>query len=146
MKNKLILILITISIIAHGQNTTTPTPSPEEEVEAAVNQLIKGIENADSKILDSIAAEELIYGHSNGKVQNKKEFIDEIAGLEPFIYTDIKLTEQTIKITGSTAIVRHTFEAQTIGTTTTGKLKIGNLLVWQLQNNKWKLLARQAYR
>ncbi|MDR1356553.1 MAG: nuclear transport factor 2 family protein [Tannerellaceae bacterium] len=145
MKNTLILLLIMLSAIACG-TTPSASSSPEEEAEAAVALLMKGIENADGEILDNLAAEELIYGHSSGKVQNKAEFIAEITSRSPFVYKNIRLTQQTLKVVGQTAIVRHTFEAETVNGETLGNLKIGNVLIWQLQGGEWKLLARQAYR
>jgi hypothetical protein len=107
---------------------------------------MKGIEEADAEILGRIAADELVYGHSSGKVQNKDEFIAEIISGEPLDYVQIQLTDQTIKVVGETAIVRHVFTAGTISQGNPGNLRIGNVLIWQLQQGKWKLLARQAYK
>lgn len=128
-------------------NTVQQTSSPEEDVANAVILLMKGIEEADGEILNSIAANELIYGHSSGKVQNKEEFIAEIVSGEPLDYRNIQLIDQTVKVINETAIVRHIFTAETLSRDETpGNLRIGNVLIWQLQEGKWKLLARQAYR
>jgi hypothetical protein len=145
MKNILIASLCMLSVCNH--TAVQPASSPEEDVANAVTLLMKGIEEADREILGSITADELIYGHSSGKVQNKDEFIAEIAGGDPLDYRNIQLAGQTVKVVGETAIVRHTFTAETLAPDATpGTLKIGNVLIWQLQKGKWKLLARQAYR
>lgn len=118
----------------------------EKNVTAAIETLKKAIVDADKSLLESIAADELVYGHSNGKVQNKSEFIQEIVSKQPIDYIKVETTDQTIKIAGNTAVVRHIYSAETVNNGAPGSLKIGNMLIWQKQNGKWKLLARQAYR
>ena len=119
----------------------------ETDIVVAVNQLIKGMTDADESILESILANELVYGHSNGRVQNKSEFIAEILSGQPFVYVSIVPLDQTIKISGDVAVVRHIMTAETKNTNgEPDSLRIGNTLVWQLQSGTWKLLARQAYR
>jgi ketosteroid isomerase-like protein len=102
---------------------------------------------ADESILKSITADELVYGHSSGKVQNKSEFIAEILSGQPLTYVNIEPLEQTIQMAGDAAVVRHIFTAETKNPEgEPGSLRIGNMLVWKLHNGEWKLLARQAYR
>ena len=118
----------------------------EKEVADAIEVLKKGIVDADKNILEDITAPELVYGHSNGKVQNKAEFMEEIVSMKPIDYVKVEITDQTIQIAGNTAVVRHIYAAETMTNDKPGSLKIGNMLVWQKQKGKWKLLARQAYR
>ena len=119
----------------------------EKAVAAAVEVFRKGIVDADRNALEMITADELVYGHSNGKVQNKKEFIEEIVSNNPFDYVTVDLSDQTIRMAGKNAVVRHTFSAETKSPNgTAGKIFIGNTLVWVKQHGKWKLLARQAYK
>lgn len=100
----LLLFLITgTSFQIHAQSRK------EKRITHAVEELRKGILNADNKILQNITANELIYSHSSGKVQTKEEFIDEIISGKPLDYITIQLSDQIIRISGNTAIVRHTF-------------------------------------
>jgi len=145
----IVLIFLMALIIAccGKQQQAISRKAAETEVAAAVNQLVKGIADADENILKSVTADELVYGHSSGKVQNKSEFIAEIVSGEPFRYTNIELSEQTIRISGDAAVVRHIFLAETRNVTgEQGSLRIGIMQIWQLQNGAWKLLARQAYK
>ena len=136
----LFLIFIALSAAANGQTKA------EKEVAAAVETFKKGIVGADKNLLETITAEQLVYSHSSGKVQNKAEFIAEIVSGQPFRYVSVELADQTIKISGNVAIVRHIYSADTSKNGTTGHLKIGNMLVFQKQHGSWKLLARQAYK
>lgn len=136
----LFIILFVLAISANCQ------PNQEKEVAAAVEIFRKGIVDADKNLLETITADELVYGHSSGKVQNKAEFIAEIISGNPLDYITVDMTDQTIKIAGNVAIVRHVFSSETTSNGTSGHLKIGNMLIWQKQHGKWKLLARQAYK
>lgn len=135
----LIIVLMALTFTVYGQT------KEEKAVLAAIETFKRGIIDADKELLGSIAAEELVYGHSNGKVQNKAEFIEEIVNSQPD-YSSIDMADQTIRICGNTAIVRHIYSAETTNNGTPGHVKIGNMLVWQKQHGKWKLLARQAYK
>jgi hypothetical protein len=119
---------------------------PKSWVADAVDVFKKGIVDADRNLLESITTEELVYGHSSGKVQNKTEFVEEVVSGKPLDYISVETTDQTIKISGDVAVVRHIYSAETMSNGTPGKLKIGNMLIWQKQHGKWKLLARQAYK
>ena len=118
----------------------------EKEVIAALEQFKTGIINADRNILEGIFADKLVYGHSSGKVQNKAECIDEIVSLQPNDYLTIDMTDQAITISGNIAVVRHIYSSEFTSNGTPGNLRIGNVLIWQKQDGKWKLIARQAYR
>jgi hypothetical protein len=133
------LIIMALTVSAYCQSKV------EKEVLSAIETLKKGIIDADKNLLNTIASENLVYGHSSGKVQNKAEFIDEIVNSQPD-YLSIDMTDQTIKISGNTAIVRHIYSAETTNNGTPGHIKIGNMMVWQKDHGKWKLLARQAYK
>ena len=136
----LVIIFLAISISAICQS------KQEKAVAVAVELFKKGIVDADKDLLTSITANELVFGHSSGKVQNKSEFISEIINPQATDYTSVDMADQTISISGNVAIVRHIYSAETISNGTAGHLKIGNMLIWQKQHGKWKLLARQAYK
>jgi hypothetical protein len=136
----IIVFLFAVSAFSYCQATA------EKEVASAVENLMKGIVDADKSLLQDITAEELVYGHSSGKVQNRTEFIEEVIASKPLDFTKIDLADQTIKIIGDAAVVRHILSAETTNNGVPGNLRIGNMLVWQKQKGKWKLIARQAYK
>ena len=149
MKKIFILFLFPILTCCcdNKQQQAILPPASEADVTAAVEQFIKGIMSADEAALKSITADDLVYGHSSGKVQNKSEFVEEICSRKPFVYLNIKPLEQTVKISGNVAVVRHIFTSETRNVEgEPGNIRIGNVLIWQLHDGKWKLLARQAYK
>lgn len=99
--------------------------------------------DADKATLESLTDEALSYGHSNGKIEDKAEFVRAIVSGESDFVT-INLTEQTIKIVGNAAIVRHKLAGTTNNSGKPGTANLSLLMVWQKQKGGWKLLARQA--
>lgn len=152
MKNTHLILfsILFLSMISCNQSTLKTNEAgkgTEADVAAAVDQLYKGFTTADKTILDAMADEGLVYGHSGGKVQDKTEFINEVISKVPLVYVKINLLDQTIKMSGNTAVVRHIFTAETIKSDgTPGTLHVGNTLVFKLQDGKWKLICRQAYK
>ena len=115
----------------------------EKAVAAAVEKLRKAMVASDKAALGSLAAEQLSYGHSNGLVEDKAAFIDQfVTGKSVFL--NITLSDQTIRIVGDAAIVRHHLVGDTNNNKVPGKADIIILMVWQKQKGEWKLLARQA--
>ena len=139
MKRILFAVLITLALNVAGLAQT----SDEKAVAAAVERLKTGMVNGDKNILTSIAAPELSYGHSSGKIEDKAAFVKAIVSGESD-FEKINLTDQTIKVVGNTAIVRHILSADTKNKGVAGTTKLAVLLVWQKQQGQWKLLARQA--
>lgn len=135
------LTFLVVSITTQAQTQS----KDEKEVASAVASLRKGMLDGDKSLLDQVTSADLTYGHSNGKLEDKATFISVLAsGENDFVTMDV--TDQTIEILGNTAIVRHNFSAQTNNGGTPGSTKLGVLLVWQKQQGKWKLVARQAFK
>lgn len=115
----------------------------ERQVHTAVSALIKAMEDSDVAALSKLAANELSYGHSGGKVENKQEFLNAFqTGASDFV--KISISDQNVSIVNKTAIVRHTLEAETNDNNQAGHVKLKVLTVWQKMNGGWKLIARQA--
>ena len=97
----------------------------------------------DKAKLEALATDQLTYGHSTGKLENKAAFVEALtSGASDFV--SINLTEQTITVVDNTALVRHNLLADTLNDGKPGKAHLGVLLVWIKQKGNWQLLARQA--
>ena len=115
----------------------------EKAVAAAVETLRKAMVDADQKTLESITSDQLSYGHSGGNVEDKKMFISALtSGKSDFVTID--LTDQTITLSGETAIVRHKLSATTNDNGKPGTVALTVMTVWQKQHHHWILIARQS--
>lgn len=115
----------------------------EREVSSAVNFFHTSLIEADKDGLEALLSGSLSYGHSNGAIENKQQFIENIMNGNS-VFIEIEVMEQTIKTEGDFAIVRHIFKAKTNDSNISSTVSLRILLVWKKQNKKWKLLARQA--
>ena len=135
----LLFVCLAFSVVTKAQS------KEEKEVAAAVEALRKAMVDADKSKLESLTSGALSYGHSSGKIEDKATFVETIvSGKSDFVSIDLK--EQTIKLSGNTALVRHQLSGETNDSGNPGSVKLGVLLVWQKQQGQWKLLARQAYK
>lgn len=139
-------ILFAASLLLMFNSFTSFAQSKDEAaVASAVESLRKAMVDADKAGLDKLTAAELSYGHSSGKVETKAEFVEALAsGKSDFLSID--LADQTIKLAGNAAIVRHVLSGNTKDNGTPGTVKLSILTIWQKQKGEWKLLARQAVR
>lgn len=116
-----------------------------QKLEKAVEDLKYLLINPDQKLLENLTAKELSYGHSNGKIEDQKAFIDFLLSGESQFVT-IDLQDQTINIVGNTGVIRHNLIAETNNNGTLGNIKLGVLLIWKKKGQDWELLARQAFK
>lgn len=146
MGTKKVILSMIILTVALGKQEIKAQSTEQASVGKAVEKLINAMLNADRNVLGDIASDKLSYGHSSGKVENKKEFVETIAS-GASVFEQLQVENQHIDIENNTAIVRHTLVGRT---NDPGKgpaaLKIGIVLVWTKDSGDWKLLARQAFK
>ena len=137
MKKLIIVCLLFIPFLTKAQSKA------ETEVATAVEQLRKAMVDGDRATLDKLTSDKLNYVHSSGHVDDKKEFVEKLAGGSSD-FVSINLTEQVIIVSGKVAIVRHNLSAKTNDGGKPGEANLRIMLTWQKQGKQWILLARQA--
>ncbi|MDQ1164278.1 nuclear transport factor 2 family protein [Flavobacterium sp. SORGH_AS_0622] len=136
----ILMILVQYSVFAQKTNA-----KEENAVSTQVEILRQAMIDADGAKLKALTSDKLNYVHSNGNFQNQAEFIEGIvSGKSDFVSIDFQ--NQTITIQGDVAIVRHVLAAHIKDDGIDRDIKIGIMLVWQKQKNKWILIARQAHK
>ena len=117
--------------------------------EAAVAQAVESLRQAmfarDAKGFGQLISENVSYGHSAGRIENKKQFID-AALANKSVMKSLTFTDQTIQVNGNHAIVRNTYNGVSELDGKTNNTKIGVLMIWAKEADAWRLYARQAYR
>jgi len=128
------------------RSTSAMAASADETAAAqAVEALRKAILGQEKTQLEALCAEQLSSGHSDGRVQNKAEFIEGVMTRKAMLKS-LTLSDHTITVVGTDAIARHTWTSESEMDGKATSTKIGVLQVWQKQGGPWKLLARQAFR
>ena len=136
-------ILIALFFIAFAFHSVAQTN--EQKILQRVKQLNDAVFiKKDSSALENLLAENITYGHSSGKLENRQEMIHAAISSKS-TYTNFVMDSATVFFENKTAVVRHVLRAASIDKE--GKkssLHIGVLQVWIMQNKEWKLMARQA--
>ena len=117
----------------------------ESAVSDSVETLRKGILEADRAKLAQVTSDHISYGHSDGRVEDKEQFIKGVLTRKAVVKS-LAFPEMKVAVVGPTAIVRHIYlaESELDGKATT--TRIGALQVWHKQEGGWRLLARQGFR
>lgn len=139
MRTKLHLLIFfcLMNVVSFAQS------KDEKAVATQVEALRKAMVDADKPALEKLTDAKLTYGHSGGKLEDQASFVSNIvSGHSDFVSID--LTDQTVVVSGHTAIVRHNFAAATNDNGKPGNVHLHILLVWVKEGGQWKLLARQA--
>ena len=148
LKNWIILFVL-IVLFACGGDTKKEVEVQSVNSKSAVAKSVKALNDAlidpETAFFEEFVIDELSYGHSSGKVQNKDAFVDDLIN-GSFDFQEIDISDETIEIIGQTAIVRHILSAKALNAGTPVEIRIGIFLVYQKHKGQWKLLARQAFK
>ena len=137
-------MLIGFLCLFSGYVAATPAAG-DKDVARAVDHLTQAMLHKDIAELNALTAENLTYGHSSGKIQDKKAFIADIETGKSAFKT-LEMQNQTITVSGDVALVRHHFSAQALKGTEVVPTEIENFQIWQKQDGKWLLVGRQAFK
>lgn len=130
-----LIVACSIGAIAQSQD--------EARVAEAIERLKAVMVKPDSAVLADLASNDLEYVHSSGTVRNKQGFIEEFIK-RTTNFTKVTILNQTIKVTGDNAIVRHRLVADANIPGYPPVIDIIILMVWRKEGGQWKMLARQA--
>lgn len=145
MRTKMLSLSILLFSLITGMQSVYAQSADEAAVAEAVESLRKAMFARDAKGFEALISENVSYGHSAGRIENKQEFI-KAALANKSVMKSLTFTDQTIKVTGNHAIVRNTYNGVSELDGKTNNTKIGVLLVWAKEAGTWRLYARQSYR
>lgn len=121
-----------------------PPPSTgEAEVRAAETAWTTAIKAKDSKTLDALLADELIYAHSTGIVDSKKDYITKVTSGRQ-LYQGADHQSIVVKAYGDTVIVHARMHMW--GVNQSGKFDdvVMAMHTWLKRNGRWQLVAHQT--
>jgi ketosteroid isomerase-like protein len=141
---KSIMTFIAVCFFICCSNSSFAQSKIQLQVEEKVKELVKAMIDGDSVTLDKLASENLLYRHSGGHIDTKKEFVHKIAsGASDFVSID--LSDATVlEVNKKTAVAYHTLAAKTNDGGKPGEVNLYIMLVWEKQHGQWKMVARQA--
>lgn len=142
--------LATVATATAVATALAPTLALANDDEAAITANIEAFRKAmlaqDKAVLEGLITGTLVYGHSDGRLENTAEFIAAVmarkAKMTKLEYSDIK-----VNVAGNNATARHVWESTSELDGKTTNVKIQVTQVWQKQaDGKWKIAARLSSR
>jgi ketosteroid isomerase-like protein len=127
------------SVAAHAEG------GDEAGVTQAVEALRKATLAQDKTKLEQLFADQVSYGHSDGRVEGKAEVVNGVMNRKAVVKS-IEFPELKVAVVGNSAVARHLYVSESEMDGKPNSVKIGVLQVWQKQDGGWKLLARQGYK
>jgi ketosteroid isomerase-like protein len=132
----MLALLVSGHLIAFAADADDPILTAEKS-------WAKSVMAMDIKALEEIYSDDLIYAHSTGVTETKREYLDKLKqGTQK--YTLIEHQSTQTKMFGDSAIAHSTVRMK--GTSATGSFdsKLMMIHVWVMQGGKWKLVAHQT--
>jgi ketosteroid isomerase-like protein len=121
----------------------TAFAATEDEIKAAESAWTTAIKAKDAHALESLLADTLIYAHSTGVVDSKKDYITKVTSGRQ-LYVGAQHESMTVKPYGDTVIVHARMHMW--GTNQAGKFDdiVMALHTWIKRGGKWQLVAHQT--
>lgn len=137
---------LTLGFLCLFSGFVAAAPSADEQAVAkAVDKMTQAMLHKDTAALSALTSDNVTYGHSSGKIQNKQEFIADIeTGRSGF--NTLQMLNQKITMDGDVALVRNHFSAQAVNSGVVVPTEIENFQIWQKQKGEWLLIGRQAFK
>jgi ketosteroid isomerase-like protein len=111
-----------------------------------VESLRAAMQTKDKVQLEMLCHDQLSYGHSSGKIDDKSGFIAGATSTK-WHWISLDFLDPSTKIAGDLAISRTTLAG--VYEVDGGKqisIKDGVVMVWRRESGQWKLIVRQAYK
>ena len=92
-----------------------------------------------------MSADDMSFGHANGVVQTKVEFVKTVVD-KVEVFHKIKLYDHSIRVSGDLAIARHTFDADVFFQGKDQNFLLSIVQTWKKEDGRWRLLVRQSFK
>jgi len=136
-------IVFCLLVILAYPSSISAQSQDEKQIARAIEQLRIVMMQPDSAVLASLVSDDLEYVHSSGTVRDKQGFINEFMKHQTNV-ANVVFSNQTIKLSGDVAIVRHRMVADAHNPGYPPLIDIIVMMVWKKEHGNWRMLARQA--
>lgn len=135
----MIAVLTTAAMLQAGSD-----PAIEKQVRQAEAEWVKAVTSGDQKGVAALAADDLIYTHSDSRTETKDEYLKSLASGQ--VYKSIEAQDATVRTFGNAAV--YAARVRMTGTNKTGPFdnNLRVLHVWVKQGGRWQLAAHQTTR
>jgi hypothetical protein len=145
MRRVLVLVLLLLPLLLQAQrNKSRRSTNPRyREVRQVMEELRVAQLNKDSTTIDRLLDAEVQYGHSNGLIETKAQYIRSVmTGSQE--YKSIETDSVVLKVWGESAVMRTKMRVNLIYNGKPLDLVMSIVWVWFKKPEGWKLVQRQS--
>jgi ketosteroid isomerase-like protein len=115
------------------------------DVLGAIEEYRKAMVDGNGARLLEMSADDMSFGHANGVVQTKVEFVKTVVD-KVEVFHKIRLYDHSIRVSGDLAIARHTFDADVFFQGKDQNFLLNIVQVWKKEDGRWRLFTRQSFK
>jgi ketosteroid isomerase-like protein len=136
-------MMLTLVVTLLAGPLAAQTADKNDAIVAAEKNWAKAVMAMDFNSLEGIYSDDLLYAHSTGIVENKKEYLDKLrSGTQK--YELIEHQSTTVKSFGNAAIAHAIVRMKGTSAKMPFDSKLMMIHVWVMQDGKWRLAAHQT--
>ena len=145
--NKLAVTLFVTAASAAVMYAQAPSMdlASEKAVRASMDQFAKAVLGKDKATLEKLMADSILYSHSNGNLDTKAQFIDNVMNEKPK-YEGFDYSDQKVIIYGTTAVARGKITVKDFQNGQRRTLELNAMQIWLKGAKGWTMVARQSTR
>jgi hypothetical protein len=117
----------------------------EQEVLAAERARIGLAVKADTAALEKMLGDDLTYGHSDGRVDTKAQFLDALKSGD-LKYESMEHANPTVRVFGNTAVITGLSNVKVKSRGQDLNLRLRFTCVWVKRDARWQMVAWQSTR
>jgi hypothetical protein len=141
-----IALLIAITNFGFSQSTNkTATDKLEQEIIKLEQERVEATTKGDTTKLEQLFADELVYTHSNARVESKQDFLNSVK-TGSIKYESMKHSNVKVTLYGNTAVMRGESDIKVISNGQPVALRIRFLNIYVKKDGRWQMTAWQSTR
>ena len=145
MKTKSILLLVAITIAISPVSFGQSSSDVEQAVIKLEQERVEAVLKGDLVTLERIFADDLIYTHSNARVETKQQFLESVkSGTTK--YEAMKHSDLKVQLFGDTAVLRGKSDLKVALNGQSVSLQIRFITVYVKTNGRWQMTTWQSTR
>lgn len=137
--------LALLAVVAGAASSTEALADSTGDVLSAIEEYRKAMVDGNGARLLEMSADDMSFGHANGVVQTKVEFVKTVVD-KVEVFHKIKLYDHSIRVSGDLAIARHTFDADVFFQGKDQNFLLSIVQTWKKEDGRWRLLVRQSFK
>jgi ketosteroid isomerase-like protein len=133
------------AMVGAAASATSANACESDELLAAVEAYRRAMVAGDGAKLLELSDDDMSFGHANGVVQTKVEFVKTVVD-KAEVFNSIKLYDHSLHVAGDLGIARHTFEADLVFQGKNLQLVLNIAQTWKKVDGRWRLFLRQSFK